>query len=100
MVLIYALNFGVLDVFFVSIFGIIFCGRFLGVSDTLFVYQLDRFDYLRFMSPDNHFKSRKYQGDFKIIENGGSIKILNDILVHHKEIRKNVSSNFKGPKCF
>ena len=56
-------------------------GRFLCVSDSFFVYQLDRFDYLRFMSTDNQFKNRKYQGDFKIIENGGSIQILNDILL-------------------
>ena len=56
-------------------------GRFLGISDSLFIYQLNRLDYLKFVSLGNQFKSRKYQGDFKIFENKGSILILNDILL-------------------
>ena len=46
-------------------------GRFLGISDSLYIYQLNRLDYLKFLSPVNQFKSRKYQGDFKIFENKG-----------------------------
>jgi stage II sporulation protein D len=56
-------------------------GRFLGISDSLYIYQLNRLDYLKFVSPRNQFKSRKYQGDFKIFENKGSILILNDVLL-------------------
>ena len=44
-------------------------GKFLGISDSLFLYQLEFLDYLSFLSPDGRFKKRKYQGDFKITQN-------------------------------
>ena len=56
-------------------------GKFIGVFDSLFVYQLELKDYLSFSSPGKYFKTRKYQGDFQLIEKGGAIQLVNEILL-------------------
>jgi len=56
-------------------------GKFVGVSDSLFLYQLEFLDYLSFLSPDNRFKKRKYQGDFNITQKDGAFEIINEILI-------------------
>ena len=56
-------------------------GKFLGISDSLFLYQLEFLDYLSFLSPEDRFKKRKYQGDFKITQNDGTFQIINEILI-------------------
>ncbi len=56
-------------------------GKFLGVSDSLFLHQLEFADYLSFLSPDSRFKKRKYQGDFNISQSKGALVIINEILI-------------------
>ena len=57
-------------------------GAFLGLVDSLFLYQYELNDYLSFIGPDNQFKSRKYQGDFEIsVMNHFGIQIINKILL-------------------
>ncbi len=54
-------------------------GEFLTIVDSLLLYQGNREDYLHFFSSDNRFKTRKYQGDFKIVVNDGNMQLVNRI---------------------
>ena len=59
-------------------------GDFIGVYDTLSLFQSSHFDYIR-LSPEllnnSNVKSRQYEGDFEISAFHGHIQVLNSIFL-------------------
>ena len=75
-------------------------GAFIGVYDTLFLFQSSHIDYIR-LSPEllneNHVQSRQYEGDFEFSAFHGYIQVLNSIFV--ESYLEGVLASEAGVRC-
>ena len=75
-------------------------GSFIGVYDTLFLFQSSHIDYIR-LSPEllneNHVQSRQYEGDFEFSAFHGHIQVLNSIFV--ESYLEGVLASEAGVQC-